>query len=109
VQLEPGTYQVGGVHRPSGAVFRREVRLRAGERQTLSGPVQAEVRVRLALKRGDAVRIDGKSYSAGRGELLLPAGRRRVEVLRGGGMVASGWVSLFRDCTLLDEPSLGCR
>jgi hypothetical protein len=57
----------------------------------------------------DAVRINSREIARGATVSLRP-GRQRVEIVRGGEVVATGWVTLPRvaRCTLREVPKLRC-
>ena len=108
LRVTPGTHEVICQQGAGGPKVRHVVKIAAGERRTLAGLLQAEVQVRLQLRHGDAVRIDGKTYQGP--VFRIAPSRRRVDVLRGGKVVQGGaWVTFGRTCTLVDEPELRCR
>jgi serine/threonine-protein kinase len=110
LKVKPGTHEILCRQGKDGPFKRVKVTLRAGEKKTLTGLVLPTITVRLQLRHGDAIRVDGRTYS-GKAVKLTPT-RHRVDVLRGGRPVPGrgGWVSFpARGCTLVDEPDLRCR
>ncbi len=106
IKLKPGRHVIVCRQAGTGAVARREVTIVAGERREVSGPVAGSVHLRLRLQRGTAVRIGGRIYS---GEATLAPRREKVELLRDGQVLDAAWLTLARDCTLVDTPQLECR
>jgi hypothetical protein len=91
----------------------RRVTLAPGEARTERGRILPAVSVRVALSRGDAVRVRlaprSKILKSGT-KVEVPAGRVRVELLDGGRPVASDWVTFApgAPCTLKDDPAIAC-
>jgi serine/threonine-protein kinase len=89
--------------------WRKTLTLKPGQHKDLTGSVHQSVEVLISVKAGDSVRIKSKTYRNGKRVKLRPK-RYRVEVLSGGDVVSSGWVTFSRGaaCALKDEPSLKC-
>jgi serine/threonine-protein kinase len=91
----------------------RRVTLAPGEKRTERGRILPAVSVRVALSRGDAVRLRLAPKSKilkGGTKVEVPAGRVRVELLDGGQPIASDWVTFTpgSPCTLKDDPAIAC-
>jgi serine/threonine-protein kinase len=89
--------------------WERSIRLRPGEHRKVVGSVIAPVAVRVAVTRGDGVRIGGTYYGNGVRATLRPD-RYRVDVYAAGKKLTGRWVTIPRGggCTLRDTPRLGC-
>jgi serine/threonine-protein kinase len=110
LRVKPGPHEIFCEQGKGGPFKRVKFTLRAGQRKEITGLVLPTIEVRLQLRHGDAVRVDGRTYS-GNVVKLTPT-RHRVDVLRGGKPVPGrgGWVSFpARACTLSDEPVLRCE
>jgi hypothetical protein len=109
IALAPGRHDVVCSQGPGLDEWRGVVALAAGEARTVTGRVLRSVAVSVALDDGDAAAIDGAIVRDGASTTLRP-GRYRIEILRGGRPVSSGWVSIPRvaRCALRDRPTLDC-
>jgi serine/threonine protein kinase len=108
IPVTPGTHTVVCRQGSTGPVWRsQQVTITAGKRTVLTGLIVASVKVRLQLRSGDAVRIDGQVH---RTEFRIAPKRYRVDVLKGGQVMAGGWVGIGAGgCTLVDLPQLQCQ
>ncbi len=114
-ELPPGSHLLTCAREEGQQPLRwsRRVTLAPGEKRTERGRILPAVSVRVALSRGDAVRvrIAPKSRILNTGtKVELPAGRVRVELLDGGRPIASDWVTFTpgSPCTLKDDPAIAC-
>ena len=107
LRLAPGAHLVECKKGPRGASYSKRIVLHAGKRRLLTGQITAPIMVSLGLRRGDSVRVDGVPR---RGAFALTAGPHRVDLVRGGKVVAGGWVRFppVRRCKLVDTPKLRC-
>ena len=102
-RLKPGEHRVACRFK-DGYTFSQEFTLRPGEQKTLMTP---PAHVRLELKRGDGVRIRGRTHT---GTFSLSPKRYRVELLRGDQVLEGRYIVIpARGCALVDEPELACR
>lgn len=106
--VDPGRHRVSCSQGPGMSAWSDVVDLRSGEHRVLRGSLLGEVKVTIRVS-GDQVRVGGTAHANGKTVALRP-GRVRVEVLEGGEVVTSGWVSIPRvaACTLTDRPDLDC-
>ncbi len=114
-ELPPGSHLLTCSREESQQPLRwtRRVTLAPGERRTERGRILPAVTVRVALSRGDSVRVRLKGASKilkSGTNVELPAGRVRVELLDGGRPIASDWVNFTpgSPCTLKDDPAIAC-
>jgi len=112
-EVEPGTHLISCAREGQDPLrWSRRVTLAPGERRVERGHILPAATVTVRLSRGDAVRIKpGNRILRSGARAGLPAGRVKVEVLRGGRTIASDWVT-FRPgapCTLQDSPAIDCE
>lgn len=108
IPLSPGRHEVLCLHGPSGQRFQRVVQIEPGKLLPLRGSVLAEAVVTIRLTRGEQIRIGPVTYTPG--QRNLTPGRFRYQLLRGGGAIQSGWISIPPGrCTLVDSPAVDCR
>jgi len=109
LRVSPGTHEVICRQGKAGPSVRHVVTVQAGEHKQLTGLLRARIKVRLRLRGGDAVRIDGRTYTGRGAEIEIAPTRSRVDLLKAGQPVRGGWVTFpVHDCTLVDEPELRC-
>ena len=108
VRLAPGAHtaacsQGAGL----GSGWSRTIAIGPGAPARIEGDLLARVEWLVGV--GDAVRIDGATVARG-GALAVRAGRHRVEILIGGKVTQTAWVSASgaARCTLRDQPALDC-
>ncbi|MBW2731477.1 MAG: serine/threonine protein kinase [Deltaproteobacteria bacterium] len=107
IELAPGRHQVR-CGQPGGAVREEEVLIKPGEAVHLRGLLGRRVRVKLALKRGRALRVQGRVHRKG---FEVPPRPTRVELLDEKGQTLEiAWISFGGErCTLVDTPRLSCH
>jgi serine/threonine-protein kinase len=106
LRVTPGTHRVVCRQR-DGPTFSRTVHVEPGALRRVGGLLRTVVGVRLQLSRGDAVRVDGRTY---RRDFSLAPKRHRMELLSKGRLVEGAWVTVPLDgCRLVDRPHLACR
>jgi hypothetical protein len=109
IPVTPGRHTVVCRQGEGGAVFNETVVVKEGQRREVTGLLTAQVKVRLQLSRGDAVRVVGLTHRGGADVRLAPK-RYRVDLLKGGAVIDGGWVTIAAGgCTLYDTPELSCR
>ncbi len=108
-EVEPGDHEVVCSQGAGMPEWRGSVKVAAGGHQLVKGSVLGVVRVRVDVKRGDAVTIDGKPHRNGAVVSLKP-GNYAIEILSAGATVSSGRIDISRgdECALRDRPDLGC-
>jgi predicted Ser/Thr protein kinase len=109
IALWAGRHDIVCSQGPGLGEWRGSVDVVAGEDHTVTGTVLRPVAVRIAVEDGDSVVLGGAVVRRG-ATTRLPPGRYRVEVVRAGRMVSTGWVSLPRvaACELRDRPAIDC-
>lgn len=108
VAVTAGWHDVTCRHAPSGAVFRKRVRVDPGATLRLRGSVLGEARVTFRLSRGDRIRIGYVTYRGGTRKLV--PGRFRFQLLKGEGAIQTGWITIPPgSCVLVDTPTPRCR
>ncbi|MDY0003849.1 MAG: protein kinase [Polyangia bacterium] len=106
--LLPGKHEVRCLHGPSGSVYSKVVEIEPGRLLSLRGSVLGEAQVTIRLTRGDQLQIGTVSY--GPGQRSLTPGSFRFRLLKGGGEVQKGWVTIPPGrCILEDSPVVRCR
>jgi serine/threonine-protein kinase len=107
LKLAPGPHDVVCRQKETGAEVRRRVTIERGKLQRLEDHLPAG-RVRLRLRRGDAVRIGGGDTH--RSDFQLVPKRYDIELLQGGSPIERRWIAIpSQGCTLTDSPSLRCE
>ena len=108
--IAPGRHTVGCSQGRGGRTFSTKVDLGAGERRTVRAVLLPQVAIRLALRRGDAVRVGRTVYRNGATVHLRAGHYFPVEVLKGGRAVLRDGLDVpaVTACTLRDSPQLGC-
>ncbi|HTE49437.1 MAG TPA: hypothetical protein VK698_01105, partial [Kofleriaceae bacterium] len=111
LRLSPGAHTIACAQDIRGRRWSERITARSGERRVVRGRVlPPPVAVTVALRHGDAVRIDRKRVVDGGASIQLPVGRYRIELLRDGAPIGFGFADLRGPpCTLVDEPAIACR
>ena len=107
IPLLPGGHRVECKQGLGQGAWSDTITVVAGTPQRITASLLPPILVENAI--ADAVVIRGVRIARGATASLRP-GRQRVEIVRGGKVAASGWVTLPRltRCTLRDTPELDC-
>jgi hypothetical protein len=104
LEVSPGRHKIRCVDH-AGGVRQATVNVVAGKLTTLRDEIQ-KVKIRVSLTRGDAIKIEGKTYRA---DFTVRPNRYRVNLYRGEKELEGSYLNLFRPCHLKDTPRLTCK
>jgi serine/threonine-protein kinase len=107
--LRPGPHRVVCTQEPAGPLrYEKVLTVEPGRRIDLHRPLVEQATLKVALREGDEVQIEGRRY--GRGAHSIRPGTHKVVVLKAGVAVGEGVVDITgaRPCTLVDVPRLHC-
>ena len=104
LELPPGKHRVRCVDH-AGVVRETTAQIIAGQQTTVRDAIRT-IDIRLALTRGEALKIEGKFY---RGNFSIKPNRYRVGLYGGDKEIEGSYLNLFRACRLVDTPRLKCQ